>query len=95
MIDRDYAAFGATVARMVSDIFYINPTDEDVWSDVNSLIIESGSSSRKVPSSFYGALTVEASNTLQPYDKPLQTMMKVGHIIDAVAAHQKPRIQDD
>ena len=51
--------------------------------------------SRKVPSSFYGALTVEASNTLQPYDKPLQTMMKVGHIIDAVAAHQKPRIQDE
>lgn len=58
LIDRDYAGFGETVARMISDIFYINPTDEDVWSDVNSLIIESESSSKKVPSSFYGALTV-------------------------------------
>lgn len=54
LINRDYAAFGANVARMISDVFYINPTDEDVWSDVNSLIIESDSSSKKVPSSFYG-----------------------------------------
>ena len=56
LINRNYKGFGETVARMVSDIFYINPTDEDVWSDVNSLIIESDSSSKKVPSSFYNVL---------------------------------------
>ena len=95
LIDRDYAAFGETVARLVSDLFYINPTDEDVWSDVNSLIIESGSSSKKVPSSFYGELTVQASNGPQPWTQPVDTLRKVGHIIDAVAAHQKPRILDD
>lgn len=98
MVNRDYAAFGETVARMVSDIFYINPTDEDVWSDVNSLIIESDSSSKKVPSSFYGELTVKATNTLQPWDgavNPVNTLKKVGHLIDAVAAHQKPRIRDE
>ena len=95
MVSRDYAAFGETVARMVSDVFYINPTDEDVWSDVNSLIIESESSSKKVPSSFYGALTVEASNPAQPWSEPVNTLKKVGHFIDAVAAHQKPRIRDE
>ena len=98
LINRDYAAFGANVARMISDVFYINPTDEDVWSDVNSLIIESDSSSKKVPSSFYGQLVVEApspNSALSLLSKPVHTLQKVGHIIDAVAAHQKPRIRDD
>ena len=56
MSERNYTLFGETVARMISDVFYINPTDEDVWSDINSLIIKSDSESNKVPSSFYGAL---------------------------------------
>lgn len=95
LVKRDYAAFGETVARMVSDIFYINPVDEDVWSDVNSLIIESDSSSKKVPSSFYNVLNVQASNDLQPFTEGVNTLKKVGHLIDSVAAHQEPRIRDE
>ena len=98
LIDRDYPAFGGTVARMISDVFYINPTDEDVWSDVNSLIIESGSSSKKVPSSFYGKLVVNEPSPNSPMSlikKPIDTLQKVGHIIDQVATHQKPKIRDE
>lgn len=67
LVNRNYGGFGETVARLVSDIFYINPMDSDVWSDINSLIIESDSSSKKVPSSFYNVLNVQAPNNLQSW----------------------------
>jgi len=53
MKERNYSQFGMTVGSIISDIFYINPTDFDVWSDINSNVITSASSSLKVPSSFY------------------------------------------
>lgn len=86
--ERDYAGFGATVARIISDVFYINPTDEDVWSSVNSMVIESSSSSRKVPSSFYNALTVQSA-------KPGDNLRKTAEVFNSVVAHQQPRVRDD
>ena len=77
-------------------MFYINPTDYNVWSDINSLIIESSSSSLKVPSSFYSALTVQAANDLQSWTKePAAALSKVGRVLDRVVSHQAPRIRDD
>ena len=94
--ERNYTVFGETVARIVSDVFYINPTDQNVWSDINSLIIESSSSSLKVPSSFYNALTVQASNGLEDWAmEPVTALSKVGRVLDRVAAHQAPKIQDE
>jgi len=61
MRERDYSQFGNTVGSIISDIFYINPTDFDVWSDINSNVITSASSSLKVPSSFYQELKVESA----------------------------------
>lgn len=94
--ERNYTTFGNTVARIVSDVFYINPTDYDVWSDINSLIIESSSSSLKVPSSFYNQLTVQAASSLPEWASgSAETLTKVGRVLDHVAAHQAPRIQDE
>ena len=95
MEGRDYFSFGATVARIIADVFYINPTDEAVWSEAASLIIESESSSLKVPSSFYGALTVEASNPQLPWAATAAAVGKVGsQILGTVVSHQAPLIRD-
>jgi len=40
---------------MVADIFFVNPVDEAIWTEMNSRIINDGTS-EKVPSSFYQQL---------------------------------------
>ena len=50
---RDYYNFGAMIGYIVSDLLYINPVSYPVWSDDNSHVILSDTSSLKVPSSFY------------------------------------------
>lgn len=45
---------------MVADIFFVNPVDEAIWTEMNSRIINDGTSD-KVPSSFYQPLEVESS----------------------------------
>jgi hypothetical protein len=52
MEKRDYYNFGIYVGSIVSDLLYINPVS-NLWSNLNSHIILSDSSSLKVPSSFY------------------------------------------
>jgi len=76
-------------------VFYINPTDEDVWSDVNSLIIQSESSSLKVPSSFYSALTVEAGEPNAWLREPARILGTVGKMVGTMVSHNEPKIRDD
>lgn len=77
-------------------MFYINPTDEDVWSDVNSLIIQSESSSLKVPSSFYSALTVEAGHEPNAWlREPARFLGTVGKMVSTMVSHNENRIRDD
>lgn len=77
-------------------MFYINPTDEDVWSDVNSLIIQSESSSLKVPSSFYSALTVEAAHDTHSWFKePARILGTIGKMVGTMVSHNEPKIRDD
>lgn len=97
MSNRNYTLFGETVSHIISDVFYINPTDEDVWSDINSLIIESESSSKKVPSSFYSELTVEASKPkglLSWAPKAVTALKGASQLFGGAVSHQEPRIRD-
>ena len=58
---REYVQYGQNIGQIVSDIFFVNPVDEAVWTSENSRIILGDGSSEKVDSRFYGQLTVESS----------------------------------
>jgi|TARA_B110001450_G_C17525135_1_gene442241 hypothetical protein len=58
--DRLYFEYGKNIGQMVADIFFVNPVDEAIWTEMNSRIINDGTS-EKVPSSFYQQLENEDS----------------------------------
>jgi hypothetical protein len=59
--NREYKDYGQNIGQIVSDIFFVNPVDDAIWTEENSRIINEDGSAEKVPSSFYGELNVESS----------------------------------
>jgi hypothetical protein len=50
--NRLYYEYGKNIGQIVSDVFFVNPVDEAIWTEENSRIIGDGTSD-KVPSTFY------------------------------------------
>ena len=42
-------------------MFFVNPVDNSIWTEEHSRIVNGDGTSEKVPSSFYGELSVESS----------------------------------
>mmetsp|Transcript_32265 Transcript_32265/g.49388 ORF Transcript_32265/g.49388 Transcript_32265/m.49388 type:complete len:213 (-) Transcript_32265:312-950(-) len=58
LINKDLNAYGKSIGQIVSDVFFVNPVDEAVWTEEHSQIIIDETSSKKVPSRFYETVEV-------------------------------------
>lgn len=73
---KDYVEFGASLARILANIIYISPIDEDSWTPKNSNIVSEDVDNRsiKVPSSLF----VKESKPMDVFEKfAINTTSKV------------------
>jgi len=48
-----FEAYGLNIGQIVGDLFFMNPMDDNVWTEDASVIIRTTGHSQKVPSTFY------------------------------------------
>ena len=73
----DYGGYGRNIGEIIADVAFINPSDEEVWTLDNSIIVSKGKA-EKVPSTFYSTdkVKVEAENPLTKYGNMVKKVVE-------------------